>query len=79
MLHAKTVDSQHVVKHSEDKGTVHNKSKDNSGRPASVAKNQDCFDAVQDDGMNSLRNPKAGTPRSPASNRRQSSISPLGN
>ena len=39
---------QRVVKHFEHKGTVHNQSKDNSGRPASVTKSQANIDAVRD-------------------------------
>ena len=39
---------QCIVKHFEHKGTVHNQSKGNSGRPASVTKRQANIDAARD-------------------------------
>ena len=44
---------QRIVKHFEHKGTVHNRSKGNSGRPASVTKSQADNDAVRDSAVDS--------------------------
>uniref|UniRef100_UPI0035900534 HUWE1-associated protein modifying stress responses 1 isoform X1 n=1 Tax=Myxine glutinosa TaxID=7769 RepID=UPI0035900534 len=44
---------QRIVKHFEHKGTVHNQSKGNSGRPASVTKSQANIDAVRDSAVDS--------------------------
>ena len=44
---------QCVVKHFEHKGTVHNQSKGNSGRPASAIKSQANIDAVRDSAVDS--------------------------
>ena len=44
---------QHIVKHFKHKGTVHNQSKGNSGRPASVSKSQANIEAVWDSAVDS--------------------------
>ena len=44
---------QRIVKHFEHKGTVHNQSKGNSGRPASVTKSQANIEAVWDSAVDS--------------------------
>ena len=44
---------QHIVKYFEHKGTVHNQSKGNSGKPASVTKSQANIDAVWDSAVDS--------------------------
>ena len=52
---------QYIVKHFEHNGTVHNQSKGNSGRPASVTKSEANIDAVRDSAVDS---PIAGAPGS---------------
>ena len=44
---------QRIVKHFEHKGTVHNQSKGNSGRPASVTKSQANIDIMRDSAVDS--------------------------
>ena len=44
---------QRSVKHFEHKGAVHNQSKGNSGRPASVTKSQANINAVRDSAVDS--------------------------
>ena len=44
---------QRILKHFEHKGTVHNQSKGNSGRPASVTKSQANLDATWDSAVDS--------------------------
>ena len=46
-------DAQLILKHFEHKGTVHNQSKGNSGRPASVSKRQANINAVRDSTVDS--------------------------
>ena len=47
---------QRTVKHFEHKGTVHNQSKGNSGRPVSGTKSQANIDAVRDSAVDSPNN-----------------------